>query len=228
MPRRKTMRRIRDCLRLYYESEMNQSQISRSLNISRSTVQDYLSRLTLASLSYETSQSLSDSELEERLYPEKTKRIGQFSRPEIDFAYIHKELARTGVTLRLLWEEYKQEQPACHQYSQFCWHYQQWKMTLKVYMRQHHIAGERVFVDYSVMRDLSSKKKCLLRCFYFHQLTDLEIIKPCRGRNHTLRTSQKHTVILGLVTQIVWSSDVFRNVIRNAGTVFRNSERSHE
>jgi DNA-binding transcriptional regulator LsrR (DeoR family) len=66
MPRRKTMRRIRDCLRLYYESKLNQSEISRSLNLSRSTVQDYLTRFTTASLSYETSRSLSDSELDAR------------------------------------------------------------------------------------------------------------------------------------------------------------------
>lgn len=99
------MRRIRDCLRLYYESEMNQSQILRSLNISRSTVQDYLSRLTIASLSYESSRSLSDSKLEERLYPKKRTHIVSPSRPEIDFAYIHKELTRSGVTLRLLWRE---------------------------------------------------------------------------------------------------------------------------
>lgn len=174
MPRRKTMRRIRDCLRLYYESEMNQSQISRSLNISRSTVQDYLSRLTVASLSYEASRSLSDSELEDQLYPKKEKRIGVSLRPEIDFAYIHKELARTGVTLRLLWEEYKQEQPACHQYSQFCWHYQQWKMALKVYMRQHHIAGEQLYVDYS------GKKPCIVDRFT-GEIVEVELFVMCWG-----------------------------------------------
>ncbi len=44
MPRRKTMRRIKECYRLYYESGLNQTQIARALSIGRSTVWDYLKK----------------------------------------------------------------------------------------------------------------------------------------------------------------------------------------
>lgn len=148
MPRRNSMRRIWDCLRLYYENNLSQSHISRSLGTSRSTVQDYLSRLTIAGMTYADCKLLTDNELEEKLY-RVVKVISPKTDKEMNFSYIHSELANTGVILRLLWEEYKRDNPKGHQYSQYCYHYQQWRKTLKVYMRQHHIAGERLFVDYS-------------------------------------------------------------------------------
>jgi transposase len=127
---------------------MSQSQISRSLNIARSTIQDYLSKCAIASLSYDIIKSLTDEQLEERLFA-KPQIIRNKTESQIDFVYIHKELARPGVTLLLLWQEYKKQNPDGLQYSRFCYHYQQWSKCLKVYMRQQHIAGERCFVDYS-------------------------------------------------------------------------------
>lgn len=151
MARRSSMRRIRDCLRLYYENNTSQAQISKILGISRSTVQDYLSRLTIASLAYNDIRTLPDADLEQILY----RKVPREAKPELseskeaDFNYIRTELAKAGVTLRLLWEEYKKITPDGYQYSQFCFHYQQWRKTLKVYMRQEHLAGEKLYVDYS-------------------------------------------------------------------------------
>ena len=171
------MRRIRDCLRLYYENNMSQSQISRSLSISRSTIQDYLSRLTISSLTYEDTANLSDSDLEYNLYKKPEDFSKKVSTTEIDFEYLHKELARPSVTLRLLWEEYKKDHPAGRQYSQFCWHYQQWSKSLKVYMRQHHTAGERIFVDYS------GKKPFIVNRFT-GEIQELELFVMCWGYSH--------------------------------------------
>jgi len=171
------MRRIRDCLRLYYESNLSQSQISRSLGISRSTVQDYLSRLSIASLAYENTVSLSDSDLEEILYKKPECLAKKTNDKEMDFEYLHKELARPAVTLRLLWEEYKKNCPQGHQYSQFCWHYQQWSKTLKVYMRQHHNAGERIYVDYS------GKKASIVNRFT-GEIQEVELFVMCWGYSH--------------------------------------------
>ena len=64
-------------------------------------------------------------------------------------AYIHKELARKSVTLRLLWLEHKAANPDGYQYSQFCFHYHQWRDKLDVCLRQNHRAGEKLFVDYA-------------------------------------------------------------------------------
>lgn len=178
------MRRIRDCLRLYYENNMSQSQISRALEVSRSTVQDYLSRLTIASLTYEAIHMLSDADLEEKLYTQ-SRELKCTPDSDMDCDYIHKELAKPGVTLRLLWEEYKKEHSEGHQYSRFCWCYQQWRKTLKVYMRQHHVAGERLFVDYS------GKKPCIVNRFT-GEVKDVELFVMCWGYSqHTYAEAQE-------------------------------------
>lgn len=146
MSRRKTMRRIKECLRLFHEAGMNQSQLSRALSISRSTVQDYLKRFAESNLSWPDAQQLPDDALERRLFCE---RSPSSRRVTLDFEYIHQELKRPGVTLQLLWEEYCKEHPDGYSYSQFCNHYRIWKKKLKTWMRQHHVGGEKVFADYS-------------------------------------------------------------------------------
>jgi len=122
------MRRIKECLRLYHEAGMNQSQLSRSLSIARSTVQDYLKRFSKSGLSWSEALDMTDDVLESRLF-------GQQSvpphRPMLDLDYIHQELRRPGVTLQLLWEEYRKECPAGYSYSQFCNHYRTWRKRLK-------------------------------------------------------------------------------------------------
>lgn len=74
---------------------------------------------------------------------------------ELNYSYIHAELAKKGVTLRLLWVEYKNTCPNGYQYSQFCFHFQPRRKTLKMYMHQQHVEGERMYVDYS------GKKPCI-------------------------------------------------------------------
>ena len=64
-------------------------------------------------------------------------------------AAIHIELRRTGVTLRLLHEEYAHENPGAYGYTKFVELYNAWADRLLVTMRQVHKAGEKCFVDYS-------------------------------------------------------------------------------
>lgn len=143
------MRRTKECLRLSFDSDMNQSQIARVLSIARSTVQDYLKRFEQSQLSWESASQLCDTELEERLFAKKSLP----SRCQVlDFKYVHKELKRPGVTLQLLWEEYIASQPDGYRYSQYCTHYRSWRKKLKTWMRQTHIGGQKVFADYSGKR----------------------------------------------------------------------------
>ncbi len=172
------MRRIRDCLRLHFENKFNQTEISRALGISRSTVQDYLSRLAIRNITFEQAANLSDTDLETLFF----KREKDDSKPsdqskELDYEYLHKELQRPCVTLRLLWEEYKKTVPDGHQYSQFCWYFQQWRKKLKVYMRQNHIAGERIFADYS------GKKPSIVNRFT-GEIHDVDLLVLCWGCSH--------------------------------------------
>ncbi len=62
-------------------------------------------------------------------------------RPVPQWSHVHKELRRKGVTLTLLWHEYKAAHPEGFQYSWFCDQYRAWTGKLDVVMRQEHRAG---------------------------------------------------------------------------------------
>jgi len=142
------MRRVRQVLRLAEEAGLTQRQISRSLRMSPTTVGEYLRRARLAGLSWPLPEGLDDVELEARLFPP-PPRLAPARRPLPDWAEVHCELKRKGVTLALLWEEYKTNHPDGLQYSQFCEHYRRFAKRVDLVMRQHHRAGEKLFVDYA-------------------------------------------------------------------------------
>ncbi len=91
---------------------------------------------------------MDDEALAERLQSKSGDGETNSRRPSLDFLYIHEQLKRKCVTRQLLWEEYRAEQPTGYSYTQFCYHYQEWKSRLKLVMRQTHRAGEKLFVDY--------------------------------------------------------------------------------
>lgn len=146
--KRKTMRRVRQVLRLAHEGGLTQRQIARSLTMSPTTVGEYLRRAKLAGLSWPLPADLDDTQLEARLFPPLPK-LRPEQRPLPDWAEVHCELKRKGVTLVLLWEEYKTHYPEGLQYSQFCEHYRRFAKRIDLVMRQHHRAGEKLFVDYA-------------------------------------------------------------------------------
>lgn len=127
------MRKIKEILRLKWETGLAARQIAHSLSISHSTVLDMLRRAERAGFTWPL-PDLDEAALEAKLYPGNPdpKR----KRPEPDMSYIHRELRRKGVTLQLLWLEYKQAHPDGLQYSQFCEHYRQWQGKLDVVLRQ--------------------------------------------------------------------------------------------
>jgi len=85
--------------------------------------------------------------LEARLFP--PPQPSEAPRPLPDWAHVHRELKRKGVTLALLWQEYKAAHPDGVQYSWFCERYRAWAERVDVVMRQTHRAGEKLFVDYA-------------------------------------------------------------------------------
>jgi transposase len=68
---------------------------------------------------------------------------------EPDWTHVHRELRRPGVTLMLLWEEYRTSEPGGYSYSRWCELHRAWEGRLSPTMRQSHPAGERMFVDYA-------------------------------------------------------------------------------
>jgi transposase len=145
-----TMRTIREVLRLKFECKLTNRNIAKSLSIARSTVGDYVRRAEAAGLSWPLPDDLDDSRLEQILF-DLIPRTPKDQRPPLNFAQTHQELKRKGVTLMLLWHEYKEQNPQGYQYSQFCYLYRQWFDKLDPVMRQDHRAGEKLFVDYSGM-----------------------------------------------------------------------------
>jgi transposase len=148
------MRRIREVFRYHFEAKLSQKQIAGALGVARSTVWEYLRRLSEAGLSWEAAGQLSDEELEQRMFsrPADCSR----RRPQPDWATVHAEMnTRRYMTLQLLWEEYRRQHADGYSYPRFCVHYATWARRQKVYMRQQHVPGEKLFVDYS------GKKPCI-------------------------------------------------------------------
>ena len=142
------MRKVREVLRLKWASGFSDRRISRCCGIARSTVAEYLRRAEEAGLSWPLPEGLDELALERKLFPV-APAVPIKNRPLPVWADIHRELKRKGVTLFLLWEEYKACYPEGYQYSQFCHRYRGWEGKLDIVMRQEHRAGEKLFVDYA-------------------------------------------------------------------------------
>jgi transposase len=142
------MRKIRDVLRLRLADHLSLRQVSLSLAIPHTTVADYVRRARDAGIvSWPLSEELSnDDALEVRLFG--SQLSAPKVRPEPNFAMMKKELAKKGMTLMLLWVEYREEHSSGYEYSQFCQLYRTWRKKLDVTMRQDHKAGEQMFVDF--------------------------------------------------------------------------------
>lgn len=141
------MRKIREVLRLRLGEGLSLRLIHSSLSIPVTTVGDYVRRARNAGLSWPLPDDLSDDELEKMLFSNTSP--SREVRPMPDWAKIHLELRRPHVTLMLLWYEYKEAYPHGYGYSQFCEHYKRFASKVDVVMRQHHKAGEKLWVDFS-------------------------------------------------------------------------------
>ena len=141
------MRKIREVLRLRFGAGLSYRQIARSLKLSHSLVGNYVAAATEAGLSWPLPEQMDDDALLRALLASAPPEP-LFAQP--DFASIHQELKRKGVTRHLLWQEYRDAHPEnAYSYSQFCFHYQAWRERLKLSMRQTHTAGEKLFVDFA-------------------------------------------------------------------------------
>ncbi len=146
---RLTLRKIREILRLKEQVGVSNRAIARACKISNSTVGEYLRRAQAANLHWPLPDGLSEDDLYRKLFPEDPVPV-ETERPLPDFEDIKTELEKKGVTLRLLWDEYKDKYPNNHyQYTQFCEHYRRWAKTQPPRARFPHSGGEVTEVDYA-------------------------------------------------------------------------------
>lgn len=148
--KRLSMRNTREILRLRWGLNRSLRDTASSSGVGASTVHDVITRAKAAGLSWPLPDELDDAALEARLYPPST---GRRDRALPNFAHIYRELKRRGVTLELLWQEYRaQHGEHGYGYSRFCDLYRAWRGQLDLVMRQEHLAGEKLFVDFAGMR----------------------------------------------------------------------------
>lgn len=140
------MRKIREVIRLTLAEGMSLRQVSASVGVPPTTLAEHVRRIRSAGLTWPLPADLDDDALEAMLFAQPGRRPE--ARPVPDWAKVHLELRRKGVTLMLVWHEYKETFPDGYAYSQFNEHYRAWKRHLDVVMRQEHRAGEKMFVDF--------------------------------------------------------------------------------
>lgn len=140
------MRKVREVLRLKHACGASDRLIAQSLGIGRTTVGEYLRRAAVLGMTWPV--ELDDAELERLLFTPAGFYEGP-TRPQPDWSRMHAELRRRGVTLMLLWEEYRAEHADGYGYSRFCDLYGEWRKGVTATMRQTHVAGEKLFVDFA-------------------------------------------------------------------------------
>ncbi len=142
------LRMIKDVIRLKWEARLSHDKIATALGISKGVVQKYVALAGAAKLDWDEVRDWDEQRLQQALLPASRPPSG-FVEP--DWARVHQDLQRKGVTLMLLWQEYTEAHPGGRtwRYTQFCEHYKAFRARLKRSMRQHRRAGEKLFVDYS-------------------------------------------------------------------------------
>ncbi|HZJ82729.1 MAG TPA: IS21 family transposase [Clostridia bacterium] len=128
----------------------SQRQVAASVHSSRRTISEVYELADTNGLSWPLPSDITNTDVRDILYPERAVESG---RKMPDCSYLHKELAKPGVTLTLLWSEYCEK---CHieglipyQYTQFCEHYRAFASKTKATMRIKRKPGELLEVDWA-------------------------------------------------------------------------------
>jgi transposase len=145
---RLSMRKVREVLRLKWEQGLSNRDISVSCLLSASTVFEYVHRARAVGLHWPLDPSVTDEQLERRLFPPPLSPQ-EAARVTPDWSEVSRQLARKGVTLQLLWEEYRAVHPDGYGYSRYCDLFRTYRAAAEPRMRQTHKAGEKLFVDYA-------------------------------------------------------------------------------
>jgi len=150
MPKRKTdVDKIREILRLCLDLKYSLRDAAIALGVSKTTVGEYLAEFKRTGLSYKEIARMNDTEVIELFDKTNKSSNPRYEELSKNFEYIEKELKRTGVTLYLLWEEYRQRQDEGFSYSRFCHHYKMWERRQDPDMHMEHKAGDITYMDFT-------------------------------------------------------------------------------
>lgn len=143
-----SMRKLKEILRLKYESKLSNRKIGTSLSISPGTVSAYINRAKLMGIeSWPLPEDWDDIKLSKQFL--QTKITPRTKIPLPNWSTFYNELKKKGVTKQLLWQEYVERNPHNHySYQQLCRLYKKWLSCQQPSMRQTHLYGEKLFIDY--------------------------------------------------------------------------------
>lgn len=143
------MRQVREVLRLKHACGRSLREAGSAVGVSAATAMEYVRRAAAAGVTWPIPDDLDDGALEARLFPVPDGPL--IDRSEPDWSAIHAEMKHKGVTLTLLWQEYRADHADGYGYSRFCDLYRQWRGRTSPVMRQVHQAGDKLFVDFAGM-----------------------------------------------------------------------------
>jgi transposase len=138
---RLSMRKVREVLRLKHAVGLSYREISEATGVGKTAVGEYIRRAEVIGITWPVPDEIDDATLEQRMFDAPGAVV--VARDDIDCVKVHEELKRRGVTLVLLWQEYRARDPQGYGYSRFCDLYGEWRRKISATMRQTHVAGER-------------------------------------------------------------------------------------
>ncbi len=147
--RRISVKDISKALKMRYMANISLREIAIAVKLPHSTIADYCKRFDNSGYNLDVLLSFGDDKITSILFPNKKIVQKELEKPMPDVEHIHKEIVKKGVTFELLWYEYKEIHPDGYGLSQFKEHYYRYKKKLNPSMRQTHIPGDKLFVDYS-------------------------------------------------------------------------------
>ena len=171
------MTRYREILRLHSQG-ISSRNIAASLKCSRNTIRVVIARASEEGIIWPLSDAVTDRVLEQTLFGMRSKHQA-YKKPDME--YLHQELAKSNVTLTLLWNEYleqcRMENSRPLMYSAFCYQYHQFAAKYKATLHIEHKPGERMEVDWAgstaTLTDRNTKKPMLVYVFV--------AVLPCSG-----------------------------------------------
>src|SRR5215207_11657863 len=214
------MRKVRDILRLAQGEGLALRQVGAALGVPFTTVGDHLRRAERAGLAWPLPDDLDDIALEALLFPKGP--APEPTRPRPDWKHVHRELKRKGVTLMLLWHEYREDHPDGYSYSQFCLHYRAFEARLDLPMRQEHRSGEKLFVDFPGQRlaiydrrngAVSFEAELFVAVLGASNYLHAEAV-PSQGLEHWVNAHVRTFEALGCVPRVVVCDNVRAGVTR--------------
>ena len=147
-----TMLQVRRILKLFME-ESSQREIHRSTGIHRLTLKNYLHRFKSSGKTFSELFELSDYDLSLLVHPPRSNKTTDERYADLypQLQRLSEELGKkhSHLTKQVLWEEYLQDRPTGYQYSQFCYHVEQYMQQHDATMPQQHQPGYRLQIDFA-------------------------------------------------------------------------------